>query len=182
MVSIATTLGIGSGIDTSALIDSLVAATRQPKDLMIAQREATNVAKISALGQASSAIDAFATALSSLISGGTLFTQAVSSDTSIMTATAQPGARLSEISSTVVVEQLAQAQTLASAQIATAADPIGQGELTLVTSKGTFAITVDASNDSLTGLAKSINDAKTGVTATVITEAAGAKLVLDGGV
>ena len=180
MTSIATTLGIGSGIDTSALIDSLVAATRQPKDLMLAQREAANVAKVSALGQASNAIDAFATALSSLISGGTLFTQPVSSDDSIMTAKAQPGVRISNVSSTVIIEQLAQAQTLSSVQVASAADPIGQGELTLVTSKGSFAITIDADNDSLTGLAKEINDAKTGVTATVITETGGAKLVLKG--
>lgn len=178
--SIAATLGIGSGIDTRALIDNLVAATRQPKDLMIARREAANAAKVSALGQASSAIDSFASSLAALVSGGTLFTQPVSSDTSVLTAAAQPGVRIGTLSSVVEVQQLAQAQTLASAQLAGASAAVGQGELTLATSKGSFAITIDATNDSLTGLARAINEANAGVTATVITETGGAKLVLKG--
>lgn len=179
--SIATTLGIGSGIDTRALVDNLVLASRQPKDLQLAQRQTANAAKVSALGQATAAIDSFATALSNLISGGSLFTQPVSSDTSILTATALPGVRIGTIASTVIVDQLAQAQTLSSAKfIGGGATVVGQGELTLVGAKGSFAITIDATNDSLTGLAKAINDKKAGVTATIVTETGGARLVLKG--
>src|SRR3546814_7843162 len=62
------------------------------------------------------------------------------------------------LSALMEVEQLAQAQTLESEFIASASDPIGQGDLTLTTSKGSFVVAIDASNDSLDGLARAINE------------------------
>src|SRR3546814_9222232 len=125
-------------------------------------------------------IDSFATALATLISGGTLFRQPSVSDTGILTAAARPGARLGTLSALREVEQLAQAQTLESEFIASASDPIGQGDLTLTTSKGSFVVAIDASNDSLDGLARAINDQNAGVTATIVTQSNGARLVLKG--
>jgi flagellar hook-associated protein 2 len=179
--SIAYSLGIGSGIDTQLLIKTLSEAARAPKEAQIDSREQLNSARISALAEASSAIDSFASALSTLISGGTLFSQPSVSDTSILTAKAQPGARLGELSAQMEVEQLAQAQTLESAFLTNSADPVGQGDLTLTTSKGSFVVTIDSSNDSLEGLAKAINDQKAGVTASIVTQANGARLILKGG-
>lgn len=178
--SIAYSLGIGSGIDTQALIKGLSDAVRAPKEALIAQREERNAAQISALAEASGAIDSFATALSTLIAGGTLFSQPNVSDTNVLTATALPGSRLGDFSAQVEVVQLAQAQTLESVSLAGASEPVGQGDLTLVTSRGSFTVTIDATNDSLDGLAKAINDQNAGVTATVITQANGARLMLKG--
>src|SRR3546814_8832006 len=94
VTSIGYSLGIGSGLDTQLLIQTLSDAARAPKEALIDRREQLNSARISALADASVAIDSFATALSTLISGGTLFIQPSVSDTGILTATARPGARL----------------------------------------------------------------------------------------
>ena len=56
--SIGYSLGAGSGIDTKALIESLAAAAKAPKEALIANREAANSAKISALADAAGAIAA----------------------------------------------------------------------------------------------------------------------------
>lgn len=52
--NITTALGIGSGIDTKSLVSSLVAATRDPKEKVITDRQSLNSARISALASASS--------------------------------------------------------------------------------------------------------------------------------
>jgi len=178
--SIGYSLGIGSGIDTKALIESLAEATRAPKEAQLAKREELNAARVSSLADAAGAIDAFASALASLISGGTLFSQPSVSDTNVFTATALPGARLGALSAEVEVLQLARAQTLVSSTLASASAQVGQGELTLTTARGSFAINIDSTNDSLDGLMRAINGANAGVTASIVTEAGSARLVLKG--
>lgn len=180
MASIASTLGIGSGLDTTALIDSLYTATREPKEAAIAKRETANQATISALGNVVSSIDGFASSLGSLISGGSLFTQPVSSDASIVTTSAIAGARLTGLTAQIEVRQLAQAQTLVSANLTSTTDAVGQGGFTLTTALGSFGVTIDASNDNLPGLARAINAANAGVTASVVSDTAGSRLVIKG--
>lgn len=179
--SIGYSLGIGSGLDIKALVDGLAGASRGPKDALIARREEANHAKVSTLAEMSNAIDSFATALSTLISGGTLFSQPTVSDSTLLGAAAVPGSRLGNLSAQIEVVQLAKAQTLESAPLAARTDPVGQGTLTLATGSGSFDVTIDASNDSLDGLAQAINAAKAGVTASVVTDSNGARLVLKGG-
>jgi flagellar hook-associated protein 2 len=178
--SIGYQLGIGSGLDIKSLVDDLAAAAKAPKDALLTKREEANAAKISTLGQVAGAIDSFASALSSLISGGSLFSQPSVSDSSVFTASALPGARLGGLAASVEVVQLAQAQTLSSATLAARTDPVGQGTLTLTVGAETFDIAITAANDNLDGLAKAINDAASGVKASVVTDAAGARLVLKG--
>ena len=180
MTSIAATLGVGSGLDTSGLIDKLTAAVKDPKEAAITKRQTVNTAKISALGNAVSGIDAFSSSLTTLVSGGTLFTQPTSSDTGIVDATAIPGSRLGDLSATLEIRQLAQSQTLASGSIADSTSPIGQGTLNLATANGNFAITIDSSNDSLDGLAKAINGAGAGLAASIVKDANGVRLVVKG--
>ena len=81
--SIAVTLGAGSGIDTKALVSSLVNAQFGPKTQALSARKDTLAAQISALSQLRSGLTGFSTALTSLVSGGTLSTQPISSDTSV---------------------------------------------------------------------------------------------------
>lgn len=178
--SIGYSLGIGSGLDIRAMIEGLAAAAKAPKAALIERRETTNSARISALADVSGAIDGFAAALSSLISGGTLFTQPTVSDETVLGASALPGADIGDLSAQVEVRQLAKAQTLVSANLAASTDPVGQGDLTLTTAAGSFVVTIDASNDSLTGLAKAINDKYAGVTATVVSDHNGSRLMLKG--
>lgn len=173
-------LGIGSGIDIKSLVESLAEADRGPKEALIKRREEANAARISALAEASSAIDGFASALSGLISGGSLFTQPSVSDPALVGASALPGARLANLAADLEVVQLAKAQTLQSAQLGGEAAAVGQGDLTLVTAAGRFTVTVDAGNDSLTGLAAAINGKNAGVVASVVTDGTSARLVLKG--
>ncbi|MDP8913763.1 MAG: flagellar hook protein, partial [Pseudomonadota bacterium] len=181
MSSIGYSLGIGSGIDIKALVDGLAQAQRAPKAALIQRRQEANAAKVSALADASGAIDSFAAALSSLINGGTLFTQPSVSDPTILSATTVAGSRLTNLSAQIEVLQLAKAQTLESVALADASTAVGQGDLTLNTSIGSFVVTVDATNDSLTGLAAAINAKSAGVTASVVTDSNGARLVLKSG-
>lgn len=176
--SIGYALGIGSGIDIKALVDGLAAAARDPKEALIVRREESNQAKLSALSEISSAIDFFASSLSTLIGGGSLFSQPSVSAPELMSAAAVPGARIGDLSAQIEILQIAQAQTVHSVRLGDRGDPVGQGTLTLATARGSFEVVVDASNDSLDGLAKAINDAKAGVTASVLTDAHGARLMI----
>src|SRR6218665_619006 len=178
--SIGYALGAGSGLDIKALVTDLANAAKAPKETLLTNRETANQAKISGLAQVSSAIDSFASALSSLISGGTLFSQPSVSDANVFTASALPGSRLGGLSASVEVRQLAQAQTSASAPLPSRTDPVGEGILTINIGGNAVEVTIDATNNNLDGLAKAINDKNAGVTASVVTDSNGARLVVKG--
>ncbi len=178
--SIGYALGAGSGLDIRALVTDLSNAARAPREALIASRETANQAKVSGLAQVSAAIDSFAQALSTLVAGGTLFSQPSVSDPGVFTASAIAGARLGGLSASVEVRQLAQAQTSASDYLTSGTDPVGEGVLTIATGATSVDVTISAANDNLNGLAKAINDANAGVTASVITDSNGARLVVKG--
>jgi len=177
---IANTLGIGSGIDTASLIDQLVAASHDPKAANLKTKEDLNTAQISAIGQASSAISGFSGALTQLINGGTLFTQPTVSDSTILSATAVAGARIGTLSTQLEVLQLAQAQSLVSTNLTDVTSTVGKGTLTLTTASGSFNVVIDDSNNNLVSLARAINLTGSGVTASIVQDTAGARLVLKG--
>ncbi|WP_374944175.1 flagellar filament capping protein FliD [Sphingomonas sp.] len=199
--SLLTSLGTGSGIDTSALVTSLVQAQFAAKTSTLTAKAETLTKQISGVATLKSTVTAFATALESLVKGGTLQTQPTVSDTGVLTATAIPGAKLLALSSTIAVGRLATAQAAASGAIrdkdgvvATATTALSsapaQFKITLGTATyaadGTSmtdfapgiaaAITVDipAANSGPAGIAAAINANKAGVTATVVTGANGA--------
>jgi flagellar hook-associated protein 2 len=179
--SIGYALGIGSGLDIKTLVNDLASAAKAPREALIVKREEANAAKVSSLAELSSAIDSFSSALSSLITGGSLYPQPSVSDSSLIGASTIAGKRIGSLAAEIEVVQLAKAQTVDSVALASRTDAVGQGELTLTTSTGSFAVTVDASNDSLDGLAEAINAAKAGVTANVVVDTTGARLVVKGG-
>jgi flagellar hook-associated protein 2 len=87
---------------------------------------------------------------------------------------------MAAFSGEIEITQLARGQTLASGYVASASDPVGQGTMTLTVGSTPFTITIDNTNDSLTGLATAINGANAGVTANVVTDANGSRIVLKG--
>jgi flagellar hook-associated protein 2 len=182
MQSIAATLGVGSGIDTAKLIADLAAASRGPKIAALEQRNDLNKAKISALAQARSDLESFAGSFAGLVAGGTLQSQPVTSDPTVLSATARAGVRIGGFAAEIEVSQLARAQSIYSGYVASAAAPIGHGNMTLSVGGTDYAITIDSSNDSLNGLAAAINASSSGVTANVISDRNGARLVLKGAV
>lgn len=177
---IAASLGFGSGIDTAALVRDLAAASRAPKVERFDALTRANQAKISALARARSDLDSFATTLAGVVADGSLRSQPVVSNPTAITATADPGVRLGTLTGEIEVRQLARAQTVFSGFVGAATDPVGQGSLTLTVGGTARTITIDATNDSLTGLSDAINASGSGVRASVITDSGGSRLVLKG--
>jgi flagellar hook-associated protein 2 len=196
--SIAVTLGAGSGIDTKALVASLVDAQFGIKTKTLNARKDTIAAQISALSQLRSGLTGFSAALTSLVSGGTLSTQPVSSDSSVLNVGLLPGANISGLSASLEVKKLANAQVVTSGSVADAAAAFGKGTLTITLGTATYdgndvptgftpksgatpvTVTIGDGQNSLAGIASAINAAKAGVTATVITDSTGSRLSIKG--
>lgn len=187
--SIAKTLGSGSGIDLSALVTSLVDNQYQAKTAQITKREETLTAQVSAVSKLKSSMTGFSNALQTLVKGGTLTTSASSSNTGIVKATTLAGANVTGLSTNVEVRALATGQVVSTnTAIAADANP-GAGSLTFQfgtrNDDGSFApdsvvrspieITAD---DTLATIATKINATNQGVTASVIADAGGQRLVM----
>ncbi len=179
--SILSSLNAGADIDTTSIVNALTAAKKSTLEDGITTKQAANTAEISSLGTLSSDVTTFSSSLQTLISGGTLQTQPTSSDTSVLSVTALTGAAVGALSDQIEVDQLAQAQTIESQDISSTAT-IGTGTLTLTTASnpGGVPITIDSSNNTVSGIAAAINAANAGLTASVITDANGSRLVVKG--
>ena len=195
--SIAVTLGAGSGIDTKALVSSLVDAQFAAKTQALTAKKETLTAQVSALSQLRSSLTSFSSALASLVSGGTTSTQPTSSDSSVLGVSLLPGASISGLSANVEVKKLANAQVVTSGTIADKTAAFGKGTLTITLGTATYTgdvptgftpktgatpvvVTIGDAQNSLAGIAAAINAAKAGVTATVITDATGSRLSVKG--
>lgn len=178
--SIISALGTGSGINTSSLVSSLVSAVRDPKETLITSRQTLNNTRISAMASAISSLDTFSSTLTGILEDTAYSGQPASSDPGIASVGTLAGGKPTGLPAQIEVQQLAQAQVLKSTTLAGASTAVGQGTLTLTTSSGSYTITIDSTNDSLSGLAAEINGAGAGVTATVMTDASGSRLVLKG--
>ncbi|WP_340267409.1 flagellar filament capping protein FliD [Sphingobium mellinum] len=180
--NILTALGAGSGIDTASLVTSLVAATRDPKQKVITDRQTTNNARISALASATSSLDTFADALKSLLAGTGYAGTPGSNDPSIVAVSTLPGG-VPKLPAQIEVQQLASAQTIAStpAAGATASTSVGAGTFALtVGTNAPVTVTLTAPSTSYADLAAAINATGSGVSASVITDNQGTRLVMKG--
>lgn len=185
-----TSLATGSGIDTASLVNSLVQAQFATKtDSLKAQQDAVS-AQISGISTLKSDITTFATALKTLTTNGTLQSQPQSTNSSVLTASAQTGAVLTGLTSSITVSQLASAQ-VATTQTAVAdrSTVLGSGQFTLTLGTATYSsdgtqmtgftagsgtpVTIDVTDGSLDTIANAINAKKAGVTASVVTDVDG---------
>ncbi|MEQ8310725.1 MAG: flagellar filament capping protein FliD [Sphingopyxis sp.] len=178
--SIANSLGFGSGIDIPKLVDDLASTSRQPKIARLTELTQANQARISAVAQARADLDGFADSLSQMVGDGTLRSTPTVSDDSIIGATSRAGLSADSFAATVIVNQLARAQTNYSGVVADRAAAIGTGTMTLTVGGVAKSITIDAANNSLDGLADAINASGAGVTASIIADEGGHRLILKG--
>ena len=184
--------GIGSGLDVNGIITSIMGVEKQP--LLHLQADASAMqTKLSAVGQMQSMVSSFRDALTPLTNAASFaVTSSASSDpttvTASSTATAVPGAY------SVSVSALASTQTTVSAagQFSAGTDVVGTGSITLSlgtwgTGQTTFTakpgtsdvvIPIDATAHTLAGIRDKINAANAGVSATIVTDANGARLAL----
>lgn len=195
MVSIANTLGVGSGVDTQALIDALVAADRKPREDALKLRSDKATARVSGMAQVTSALDALVSAMASRTRNGALGPLPASTDSGIVAARSLAGATRALQPTSVEVLALAGGQTLVSGALAAPGATVGQGILSITLGtltpdgQGDFGfagagdaveITIGPGDDSLTGLAVAINRSGAGVRASIVDDGNGARLVLKG--
>ncbi len=189
MASISTT-GIGSGIDISGLVESLLEAERVPTETRIDSQEADLLAQLSAFGTLKSALSSFQDSLSQLKFASTFEDVTVSSsDDALITASgtsiANPGNYSLEI------DNLAQAHSLSSTSFDETTDPVGTGTLTFEfghfdsdsnsfisnPDKSAKTVTIDNDDNSLQGIRDAVNLADIDVTASLVNDGSGFKLL-----
>ncbi|KAF1047625.1 flagellar filament capping protein FliD [Xylophilus sp.] len=180
-------VGIGSGLDVQSIVSQLVALEKKPLDTLKLQATATQ-AKISAFGQLKSLTSTLQDAASKLASlTGWNGVKTSSSDASI-TVSAIGGTKPNSLS--VQIQQLAKAQSQSSGLIPSDT-AVGAGTLTLqlgtwssdhatFTAGTTAAVSISVSaSDTVADIASKINGSATaGVTATVLSDASGQRLLL----
>ncbi len=169
--------GVGSGLDISGIIQSLVAVEREPLNRIEANQSAART-ELSAFGRLNSSLETFESALSGLDSFSSFrIFETTTSDENIATATASSDAAEGETD--IVITQLAQRNVLSSAAFTDTSTIVGEGTLTISVGADSFDVVIDSTNSTLSGIRDAINNASdnTGITATVINANDGSRLI-----
>lgn len=172
-------LGVGSGVLNSDLVDQLVAAERKPTETRLTQETQKAETLLSAYGKLRSAVTELRLPMRQLSSPDNLKAFSASSSNEDIGVSVD-SSKASRGTYSVEVTDLAAAQALASNQVFSDKDAtsVGQGTLQLSVGDKITDITIDSSNDSLQGLANAINEADAGVSAGVIDTGNGYQLVM----
>jgi flagellar hook-associated protein 2 len=178
--SISNLIGGSSGVNSAELVADLLRASRAPREAVLRQREQLNQAQISALASASSSLDVLASALQGLLDGRRFAGELLSSAPTIASVSRIDRTVPQGLPASLEVVSLASAQRLVSAPLSSPANTLGGGTMTLTTVSGAFDITLTPGSDTLRELAAAINAAQTGVTASLLSDNAGTRLVLEG--
>jgi len=174
-----TSAGVGSGLDIESLISKLVTAERAPTEIRLATKQKSISTQISAVATFKSALSNLQSKLSALKSDGSLAAlKATTSNSELFSVTT--GSKATRGSYDVEVVALAKANKLASDAFADAGTPLGSGDMSITVGGKTFTVTLGAEANTLADLRSAINNAadNVGVTATLITESGGTRLML----
>ena len=184
-----TSAGIGSGLDVESIITKLMTVEKAPVTQL--QTVASKIqTQISAYGSVQSAVSSFRDAALALTKATTWgVTTANSADTSAITVSSGSTAAAGNYS--VSVQTLAAAQSVASTSFESSSAVVGEGGLTIdvgawdVGEPGFKArATISSMNiaisatDTLADVRDKINSAGGGVSASIVTDSSGARLVL----
>ncbi|WP_374338128.1 flagellar filament capping protein FliD [Methyloversatilis sp.] len=189
-----TSTGLGSGLDVESLVSSLMAIEQRPITLL-AQKEATAQAKISAYGSLKGVLSSLQTAAQSISTTASFSARkATISNSEVATVAATTSAVAGSYA--VSVNTLAASQVIASSAFASRTDAVGSGTITVklgTYSSGTFTqnaskaavnIAIPSDATTLEDVRDAINDADAGVSASIVNDGSGMRLVLsstDGG-
>lgn len=200
--SIISALGSGSGINTSALVNQLVEVNKLPETNRLTKKETLLQTQISDFGLLRSAFSKLESASSLLGNPDTFNAKSASVPTTTLLGITKLDAKASVGEFSLNVDQLAQAQSVTSGNFASQTAPIGKGTLairlgswsnlvplttppvvdtfTVDSTKTGATITIDDSNNSLTGLRDAINKSNIGVKASIVGQAGAYKLLITG--
>ena len=183
-----TSLGIGSGLDVESLVSKLMSVEQTPIN-NIKKASAGLQTKISAYGQLQAAMSAMQTAAQKLSDPTTWTASSASSSDSSVVAVSGPNAGTQ--SHVITVTQLASAQSVASGVFSNGNSVVGEGTLTIAlgswegdppvfTGKsGSSSISLNiTATDTLNSIRDKLNSANAGVVASVVSDAAGTRLVI----
>ncbi len=188
-------LGVGSGLLTSKLVEDIISSERKATDLRLETRKATVEAKISSYAAIRSAVSTVSTAVAALSSSNSLLVNTTASSvptsvTAIATATAETGVH------TLDVTTLARKQTLATKRYDGIESVVGDGVLNIKfgtttlgvggayqsfvenTDRAAFSITIPPERKTLAGIRDAINESGRGITASIVQDGQGHVLVL----
>ena len=183
--------GIGSGLDVETIVSKLVALEKQPLNKL--QTVASSIqSKISIFSQVKSLMSTLSDVASKL-SQNSSWSAMVATSSNVGAVQVSVSGAASATSFSVGVAQLARAQSVASAALGATNAPVGGGSLSIQLgtwsgtgtaspqfaegTAGAVSVQIDAA-DTLAVVASKINDAKAGVTATVLRDANGERLLL----
>lgn len=182
--------GIGSGLDINGLVSKLLDVDKAPLTAL-AKKEADYLAKLTAYGTLKGALSTFQTSANGLASANKFNTSKPTiSDATVLSAGTSSVAKTGSYS--IEVTDLAQAHKISSKTFADAVSSVGTGTLTidfgtydsggntfaLNADKTSKSITIDSTNNSLSGIRDAINQAKAGVTASILNDGSAYRLVL----
>ncbi|MBN8748101.1 Flagellar hook-associated protein 2 [Xylophilus ampelinus] len=189
MAASVSSAGIGSGLDVESIVTKLMNVEKVPLTKLQSTASAID-SKISAYGTLQSQFASLQDVANKLATASAWNSKtATSSDATVVKAAITDGARASATSFSVQVSQLAKAQSAASAAVASGS-AVGTGTLKLQLgnwSSGSFVakdgssevdIDITAADATVSGVAAKINAANAGVTATVVTDSTGERLLL----
>jgi flagellar capping protein FliD len=186
-------LGIGSGLLTSDLLDKLIEAERAPQVRRLDAQQEFIEARLSAFGEVSSRLSDFNAAIKSVNSLAAFnASKTDSSNEAALTATA--GSTAAAGSYSVQIQALAQQHTLASQAYGSVNEAIGTGSLSFRFGTTTFDdgdydsfavnpetvvrnVQISAANNSLAGIRDAVNAAGIGVQATIVDDGSGFRLL-----
>lgn len=190
-------LGVGSGIDTRAVIDELVAAQRTALTTPINDRLTVLGGRRDALGQLRQALVAISDSLAARVRSGAFGLQPRASSDAVRVERLGAGPA-APVNAELVVERLAGGQRLVAAALPGLDAPVGEGTLSFVFGRRTaleggdfsfaaggggrdFSVTIGPGANSLAGLRDAINAASGGaVRASIVDSGEGFSLVLRG--
>jgi flagellar hook-associated protein 2 len=169
--------GLASGIDSAGIIDAFIKADRASTALMETRR-VTFQTRLEAVRLLNTRLLSHQLDLAAL-NAPSLYTsrQAVSSNVTALTSTATSAAAAGTYQFEVV--NVAKAKQLATGAQSSATTTIGAGTVNLQLGSGTVTtLTIDAANSSLNGIAQAINAAGAGVSASVLNDGTGYRLLM----
>ncbi|MFC5547991.1 flagellar filament capping protein FliD [Massilia aerilata] len=176
--------GLGSGLPVDSLVTQLMALEKQPLNL-IDKKEASYNASLSAWGTIKSSLSALQTAAKNLGTPAKMLPLTAStSQSGVLTATADAGSGAAVGNYSIEVTSLAASQKIKTAVgYGATTDVVGTGNITLevggyddstdpptFTAKSTKTIPIGSGSNTLAGIRDAINAANGGVTASIIND------------
>ena len=174
--------GLGSGLDIGTIVTALVNADKSAKQTQITKQTALATSKISGVGSLKSALAAYQTALTNL--GSTTspaFSGFAATSSTPATLTATSNNTAVNGSYKIVVLNLATSSKVVSASMSDGpTSAIPSGNLTITQNSTDYSLTIPANStlQSLRDLINSQTSTNNGISANIVTDGTGSRLVL----